>query len=292
MRNTWFIGDIHGEIRLLNRLLENILKFKPERIVFVGDYIDRGPHAKEVIDRILGMEVPVSCLLGNHEMLMLNAIEDLGYGMNPIELWYYNGGEATLQSSGSSSFFSFQTDLDPHYLDFFRSLKMSKVIGMDPKLKILATHAGISPSIPIQDQLEMGDYRSLIQYLFTNHIDPIDSFLWVRDAFFNSSPVLWKDYLVVHGHTPIMKLKRFIESNGFTDFHFVENDLCIRKDKASGSIVSIDIDSGSAISGRLSGLGFFVETEDKLSSRIRMRSMTVSNEEIFPRDLGLINYGD
>ncbi len=292
MRNTWFIGDIHGEIGLLNRLLENILKFKPERIVFVGDYIDRGPHAKEVIDRILGMEVPVSCLLGNHEMLMLNAIEDLGYGMNPIELWYYNGGEATLQSFGSSSFFSFQNDLDSHYLDFFRSLKMSKGIGMDPKLKILATHAGISPSIAIQDQLGMGNYRSLIQYLLRSRMDPNESFLWVRDAFFNSSPVLWKDYLVVHGHTPIMKLKRFIESNGFTDFHFVENDLCIRKDKASGSIVSIDIDSGSAISGRLSGLGFFVETEDKLSSRIRMRSMTVSNEEIFPRDLGLINYGD
>ena len=292
MRNTWFIGDIHGEIGLLNRLLENILKFRPERIVFLGDYIDRGPYSKEVIDRILGMEVPVSCLLGNHEMLMLNAIEDLGYGMNPIELWYYNGGEATLQSFGSSSFFSFQSDLDPHYLDFFQSLKMSQVIALDPKLKILATHAGISPSIGIQDQLGMGDYRSLIRYLFTNRMDPIESFLWVRDAFFNSSPELWKDYLVVHGHTPIMKLKRFVASNGQTDFHFVENDLCIRKDIASGKIVSIDIDSGSAISGRLSGLGFFVEKEDKLNSRIRMRSMTVSNEEIFPRDLGLINYGD
>ncbi len=292
MKNTWFIGDIHGEIDLLNRLLENILKFRPERIVFLGDYIDRGPHAKEVIDRILGMEVPVSCLLGNHEMLMLNAIEDLGYGMNPIELWYYNGGEATLQSFGSSSFFSFQSDLDPHYLDFFQSLKMSQVIALDPKLQILATHAGISPSIRIQDQLGMGDYRSLIRYMFTNRMDPIESFLWVRDAFFNSSPELWKDYLVVHGHTPIMKLKRFIASNGQTDFHFVENDLCIRKDIASGKIVSIDIDSGSAISGRLSGLGFFVEKQDKLNSRIRMRSMTVSNEEIFPRDLGLINDED
>ncbi len=58
-----------------------------------------------------------------------------------------------------------------------------------------------------------------------------------------------------------MKLKRFIESNGKTAFHFVENDLCIRKDKASGRIVSIDIDSGSTISGRLSGLGFFVEAD-------------------------------
>lgn len=292
MRNTWFIGDIHGEIGLLKRLLENILKCKPERIIFLGDYIDRGPHAKAVIDYILGMEVPVSCLLGNHEMLMLNAIEDLGYGMNPIELWYYNGGEATLQSFGSSSFFSFESDLDPHYLDFFRSLKMSQVINLAPKLKIFATHAGISPSIGIQDHLGMTDYRSLIRYMFTNRMDPIESFLWVRDAFFNSSPELWKDYLVVHGHTPIMKLKRFIASNGQTDFYFVENDLCIRKEIASGKIVSIDIDSGSAISGRLSGLGFFVEKEDSFNSRIRMRSMTVSNEEVFPRDLGLINNGD
>jgi hypothetical protein len=288
MRNIWFVGDIHGEIRLLNSLLENILKFKPERIVFVGDYIDRGPHAREVIDRIMGMEVPVTCLLGNHEMLMLNAMEDLGYGMNPIELWYYNGGEATLQSFGSSSFFSFQTDLNANYLDFFRSLKMTKVVDVDPKLKILATHAGISPSIDIKVQIGMEEYKSLIHYLVKNRIDVSESFLWVRDAFFNSSPELWEGYLVVHGHTPIMKLKRFIESNGHTDFHFVENDLCIRKDRVSGKIVSVDIDSGSAISGRLSGLGFFVEEEGETDSRIRMRSLTVSNEEIFPRDLGLL----
>ena len=126
MRNIWFVGDIHGEIRLLNRLLESILKFKPEQIVFLGDYIDRGPQSKAVIDRILELEVPVTTLLGNHEMLMLNAMEDLGYGMNPIELWYYNGGEATLQSFGSSSFFSFQTDLEAHYLEFCRSFRRNE----------------------------------------------------------------------------------------------------------------------------------------------------------------------
>ncbi len=290
MKNIWFVGDIHGEIRLLNRLLENIIMFRPERIVFVGDYIDRGPHSKEVVDRIMGMDVPVTCLMGNHEMMMLNAIEDLGYGMNPIELWYYNGGEATLQSFGSSSFFSFQSDLDTYYLDFFRSLRMSKVVSVDPKLKILVTHAGISPSIAVEEQVEMEDYKSLIHYLIKNRIDPGESFLWVRDAFFNSSPERWKGYLVVHGHTPVMKLKRFIESNRHTDYHFVENDLCIRREKASGKIVSIDIDSGSAISGRLSGVGFFVEGEDQPKPHIRMRSMTVSNEEIFPRDLGVITH--
>lgn len=291
MKNYWFIGDIHGELHLLNRLLENILRFNPERIVFVGDYIDRGPQAREVVDRIMNLQLPVSCLMGNHELMMLNAMEDLGYGINPIELWYYNGGEATLQSFGSSSFFSFQSDLDSQYQDFFRSLKMSEVIRLKSEGNILVTHAGISPFIPVEDQLGMEGYKSLTRYLIENHIDPGDSFLWVRDAFFNCSPDLWNGYLVIHGHTPVMKLKRFIAANGKSDFHFVENDFCIRKDWSTGQIFAVDIDSGSAISGRLSGLGLFVEQEDSDNPKIRMRSMTVSKEEIFPRDLGLVTFG-
>jgi len=292
MKNYWFVGDIHGEIRLLNRLLENILRFNPERIVFVGDYIDRGTGAKEVVDRIMSLEVPVSCLMGNHELMMLNAMEDLGYGINPIELWYYNGGETTLQSFGSSSFFSFQSDLASPYLDFFQSLKMSEVVRIGPEQKILVSHAGISPSITVEEQLRLGDYKSLIRHLMNKGIDPGDSFLWVRDAFFNSSPDLWDGYLVVHGHTPVLKLKRFIMSNGISDFHFIENDLCFRKDRSSGKIISVDIDSGSTISSRLTGLGFFIEEEVSREPEIRMRSMTVSKEEIFPRDLGLVTFGD
>jgi serine/threonine protein phosphatase 1 len=291
MKNYWFIGDIHGEIGLLNRLLEHILGWNPERIVFVGDYIDRGPHAREVVDRIRNLELPVSCLMGNHELMLLNAIEDLGYGLNPIELWYYNGGEATLQSFGSSSFFSFQSDLDPSYLDFFRSLKMSEVIRLGAAGDVLVSHAGISPFIPVKDQFAMRGYQHLKHYLIENHIDPGDSFLWVREAFFNSSPSLWKGYLVIHGHTPVLKLKRFILANGHNDYHFVENDLCLRKDRSSGHMLSVDIDSGSAISGRLSGLGLFQEKTDSGTLQIRMRSMTVSREEIFPRDLGIVTFG-
>ncbi len=291
MKNYWFIGDIHGEIRLLNRLLENIIKFAPERIVFLGDYIDRGSHSREVVDRLMGLEVPVTCLMGNHEIMMLNAMEDSGFGHNPIELWYYNGGEATLQSFGSSSFFSFQSDLEPHYLDFFRNLRMSKKVQIGSQTHILATHAGISPSIPVADQLGMSDYTSLYRYLMKNHVDEVDSFLWVRDDFFNSPPDLWEGFLVVHGHTPVMKLKRFIAANGNNYFQFVENDLCIRRDGSSGNVVSVDIDSGSVLSGRLTGLGFFIQGDQKSSPDVRMRSITVSNEELFPRDLGLINEG-
>ncbi len=288
MTNYWFIGDIHGEIRLLDQLLENVLKFNPKQIVFVGDFIDRGPHSREVVNRIMELKVQVTCLMGNHEMMMLNAVEDLGVGYSPIELWYYNGGEATLQSFGSSSFFSFQSDLDPIYLEFFRNLKMSHIVRVNHQLNVLGTHAGISPAIPLNDQLEMKNYTDLNRYMLERHIDPGDSFLWVRDAFFNSPSSISEGYLVVHGHTPILKLKRFISANGQMNFLFVENDLCIRKDMETGKILSIDIDSGSVISGRLTGLGFFLENEGNDQKGVRMRSITVSGEELFPRDLGMV----
>jgi serine/threonine protein phosphatase 1 len=287
VKNYWFIGDIHGELRLLERLLENVLKFEPDHILFIGDYIDRGPHSREVIDRIMGLEVPFTCLMGNHELMMLNAMEDLGIGYNPVELWYYNGGEATLQSFGATSFFNFQSNLDDRYIRFFHSLSMSHVVGVGNGLKVLGSHAGISPAIPLKDQLGMTDYHDLNRYLQKNYIDPGDSFLWVRDDFFNGSPSLWEGYLVVHGHTPTMKLKRFISSNGLAGFLFLDNDLSIRKDTETGKILSVNIDSGSAISGRLSGLGFFVESSGG-KELIRMRSLTVSSEDLLPRDLGVV----
>ena len=291
MKNYWIIGDIHGELALLDQLLENINRLNPEVIVFVGDYIDRGPHVKEVVDRILALKSKVVCLMGNHEMMMLNAMEDMGYGSSPIELWYYNGGEATMHSFGFTSFFTFQSQMEPIYLDFFQNLGMSYRFEPVEGLKILVTHAGISPAIPLMDQIGMKNYRELNRYLLEKHIEPGGSFLWTREAFFSSDPLRWDGYLVVHGHTPVLKLKRFIASSGRNNFYFAENDLCIRRVHKGEGIASIDIDSGSTLSGRLTGLGFFIEHDDGPDSRVRMRSLTVSREDIFPRDLGLVKTG-
>lgn len=284
MKNYWIIGDIHGEIRLLDRLLEQILSYGPEEIVFLGDYIDRGPHSREVVDRIMGLEVPTVCLMGNHELMMLNAIEDSGFGFNPMELWYLNGGEATLYSFGFTSFFSFQSQMESTYLDFFKDLKLSHTLAFPDTQKIFATHAGISPTIPVRDHSALRSYRDLQRYMVDKHLGQEDSFLWVRDAFFTASPRNWEGYMVVHGHTPVLKLKRFVQSNVQEHFHFIENDLCLRRDGPQGQIVSMDIDSGSTISGRLSGIGFF--EGDPPASRVTMKCLTVSSEEIFPRDLG------
>ena len=288
MKNYWFIGDIHGEIGLLDSLLGAISRYKPDHITFLGDYIDRGPHSKEVVDRIMEMEVPVACLMGNHELMMLNALEDSVFGNNPTELWYRNGGEATLISFGFPGFFSFQSQMEEQYVEFFRTLRMSHMTKVGGGLKILATHAGVSPAIPVADQLLLKDYLDLQQYMQDKKLDSDDSFLWARESFFDSSPDLWKGYLVVHGHTPTLKLRRYMQAGDRPDFHFVENDLAIRRNGDRGEIVSVCIDSGSTISGRLSGIGFFAEGGDTCTSKGTMRSITVTREEIIPRELGPI----
>jgi hypothetical protein len=76
----WVIGDIHGKADLLNNVLESIRKnektsvFGPlpvEKIIFIGDYIDRGPDSKEVLDAIMDLEYEKVCLAGNHEDIYL-----------------------------------------------------------------------------------------------------------------------------------------------------------------------------------------------------------------------------
>jgi serine/threonine protein phosphatase 1 len=288
MKNYWFIGDIHGEIALLNKLLEAILKQDPQQITFVGDYIDRGPYSREVVDRIMNLGLPVICLMGNHELMMLNAFENSAFGYNPMELWYRNGAEATLQSFGFTGFFSFQSQMEDRYLQFFRRLKMSHVTEPEPGMRILATHAGISPLIPVADQLLLKDYKDLQQYMLNKQLDMEDSFLWARETFFKSSAKLWKGNMVVHGHTPTIKLKRFIQEGHYPHYDFIDNDLAIRRNGAQGEVVSVGIDSGSTISGRLTGLGIFVDPKDGPASSMSMRSLTVTREDIFPRDLGAI----
>ncbi|PID92016.1 MAG: hypothetical protein CSA96_05470 [Bacteroidetes bacterium] len=285
-KSCWYIGDIHGEIRLLDTLLEHLELLNPTQVVCLGDYIDRGPHPRLVVDRLMQLQWPGALLLGNHEVMMLNALNDMGMGYSPMEQWYHNGAEPTICDFGFNSFFSFRSELQARYLDFFHSLPLSHVTGLNSSLKILATHAGVSPAIPLKDQLAIVNYQAHNHYLIEHYLEMADSFLWSRDDFFSSVPDLWAGYLVVHGHTPVERMKRFARGNGMWHFHFVDNDLCFRKERKSDRVVSIDIDSGSAITGRLSALGFIEEA----SGGVRMQSFTVSRDQLLARDLGMLEF--
>jgi Calcineurin-like phosphoesterase len=187
----YVIGDIHGRLDLLDRLIAVIRDDAGARgadslTVTVGDYIDRGPDPRGVVERLMGNPFPgrYVALKGNHEALLLNFLVDPSVGRH----WRHLGGLETLRSFGVSVSMSWgrqnfvhaaedlRAVLTPAHMIFFRSLQPSLTVG-----RYLICHAGVRPGIPLEQQSE-------------------DDLLWIRDTFLASTADFGK--IVVHGHTP------------------------------------------------------------------------------------------
>jgi serine/threonine protein phosphatase 1 len=168
------VGDIHGCYSKLQLLLsEHLPNLPPEtKLVFLGDYVDRGPQTREVIERLILLkeERPdTMLLLGNHERMLLNAYEG-----RDVMLWEVNGGAETLASYNLEEH---QVHKMPAgHIDFLRGLQLYHQSG-----DYIFVHAGLRPGIPLAEQ----DGHDLI---------------WIRESFFLADPT-W-DKTVVFGHTP------------------------------------------------------------------------------------------
>jgi serine/threonine protein phosphatase 1 len=164
---TFAIGDIHGNLDLLIKLVEKSIKFNPKkhRLIFLGDYIDRGGNSKGVIEYLSALRKKspksVILLMGNHELMA----KDFIMGKRDNGLWIMNGGDATRKS--------FKNDLKP-LASFIKTL----LPYYETKSHIFC-HAGLSLSKNIREAQP-------------------SEYLWTR-AF-----RLWhgKKTLVV-GHTPV-----------------------------------------------------------------------------------------
>jgi serine/threonine protein phosphatase 1 len=174
MVRTFAIGDIHG---CLTKLLDLVKRCQdagdqPTKFVFLGDYIDRGPDSRGVVEFLINLQSQqpdlIVCLAGNHEELALAAL----YG-GQEEHWLRNGGDKTLRSYGIGS----GTDLPPDHIDWLNTL-----VDQHDDGRRLFVHAGINPLRPL-DQQDDHDLR------------------WIREPFLSDD----RDYgrLIVHGHTPL-----------------------------------------------------------------------------------------
>jgi len=100
-RLTYAVGDIHGHLTLLEQMIERIEADRagaPADIVFLGDYIDRGPESAGVLRRLRALSLPeaeVTCLMGNHERMMLDFLSD---PESDGDRWLGNGGRDTVTS--------------------------------------------------------------------------------------------------------------------------------------------------------------------------------------------------
>ena len=119
---TLVVGDIHGKLRLFNRLLDE-MEYRPEtdRLVLIGDLIDRGEDSRGVVERAIALKEAaperVTVLRGNHEQMMIEWVDD--QEGPEAELWYFNGGIETLRSyaSGDSDI-----QLPRYHVDFLAGL--------------------------------------------------------------------------------------------------------------------------------------------------------------------------
>ena len=188
----YVIGDIHGRSDLLDQIVvdihRDIEKFGgcESLTVTLGDYVDRGPDSRGVLDRLSRNPFPTKylALKGNHEAFMERFIQDPSIA----ERWRHFGGLETLHSYGvpmndvmvgkgyAKAAGALHDAIPKEHFDFLSSLKPCIVIG-----NYFLCHAGIRPNVALNKQ-------------------KIDDLLWIREEFLSSDLDFGK--IVVHGHTP------------------------------------------------------------------------------------------
>ncbi|OIQ65357.1 Bis(5'-nucleosyl)-tetraphosphatase, symmetrical [mine drainage metagenome] len=166
--DLYVIGDVHGRVDLLNRLLARIeadINLSDgdgeHRIIFVGDYIDRGDDSAIALERIFSLAqndpAHVVCLLGNHERMMLDFLDTPTKGPR----WLRNGGLQTLMSLGLGGALA-EGMTDEELVALSTDLHRALPDGVEDWLRTLplfwhsgnvwAVHAGADPSLPMSDQ--------------------------------------------------------------------------------------------------------------------------------------------
>jgi serine/threonine protein phosphatase 1 len=186
------VGDIHGRLDLLTKMHEAITTHLAEqavgdwRIVHLGDYVDRGPDSRGVVDFLIAAQTRdtrIVSLAGNHDVGFLDFLRE----PDPNGLFANNGGRETAFSYGVTLDFAdpvsfptryaaFRQAVPQTHRSFIESLRFSIAFG-----DFFFCHAGIQPGIPLESQ------------------EPRD-LLWIREKFLHYEGLHPK--IIVHGHTP------------------------------------------------------------------------------------------
>ena len=195
------IGDVHGHAEHLDALQHFISerirhRYSKEKvsIVWLGDYVDRGPLPREALDLArsgLNLDDRTServrqvCLKGNHEKFLLDFVNQEEPEERDLLLWRINGGGSTISAllpgvewrNPKALAQALRRSLGSERLDFLNSLDLTYRKG-----SYLCVHAGLNPGRDLEHQAE-------------------EDLLWIREPFLN--PKLWTfDLQVIHGHTP------------------------------------------------------------------------------------------
>jgi serine/threonine protein phosphatase 1 len=248
-RQVFAIGDVHGRADLLSALLTEIEKSAQANalVIFLGDYIDRGPEsiralkiALDGLSRLSSIALP-----GNHEQFLVSFLTMEGTEQFDVfDVWCgWNGGDAVMTELGfPPSIVS--TALIPPFLAALRTAlgpdRISKLLSLPSHTFVdgyLFVHGGIHPSRPMQEFLARPWHH--IEF-WNEDADP----LWIRGPFLTHEGLFEGGYVVVHGHTP------------FDEPEILPNRInCDTGAYRSGRLTAVELDGGGmriiqAIGGR------------------------------------------
>jgi len=187
-QRIYAIGDVHGRLDLLDRMLAIVANddagrgVAETRLIFVGDLIDRGPHSAGVVARCLELQ-NAAFILGNHEEVFLDAMAG---DVKAAEFWSRIGGRETMLSYGMRD-----AQLDalpaPDLVALLRNLVPAEHVafmeGFCDMIEVgdyVFVHAGIRPAVPLAEQ-QSRDLR------------------WIREPFLGHAQPF--ERIVVHGHS-------------------------------------------------------------------------------------------
>ncbi len=197
--NVWAIGDVHGFPMTLEALLDQCEVSRDDRVVLLGDLIDRGPDSYDVV-RIARSDPRIQCIKGNHEDMMVSGckLESLSKPNSDMVLWLHNGGFATIASYIRAFTNDFGQEDSERLLAQVEDDKewMQRL----PSHLILdqwrLVHAGYDPRLELEHQEE-------------------SIHLWIRRPFHSATKPIDKHRTVLFGHTPTMSLNHFMGSEGW-----------------------------------------------------------------------------
>ena len=191
---VYAVGDVHGRADLLEKIFGSIdadLNSRPAEAtieVFLGDYIDRGPASRKVLDRLIDRRRShqTLCLRGNHEAYMLEFLED----STIFDEWSRYGGRETLMSYGLIPSLNINPDERVRLANAFKHALPEKHHRFLTGLRTTFTcgdfhfvHAGVRPGIPLREQSK-------------------EDLMWIREDFLTYEEQFEK--IIVHGHTPVV----------------------------------------------------------------------------------------
>jgi serine/threonine protein phosphatase 1 len=189
------ISDIHGCVATFKALLQQINFRKGDELYLLGDYIDRGPDSKGVIDHIWDLQATghtVFCLRGNHEELLINASVDIHQRV----VWAANGGTQTLQSFEVNTY----KKIPEQYTYWMSQLPFYLEVG-----EFILVHAGLN-------------------FKMTDPLKDKETMLWIRHWYPSLNREWLKNRIIIHGHTPLPKTEIEQMHHQLDDFPVLDID--------------------------------------------------------------------